>query len=46
MFKKISKLLVENIETLFQRHNMEETFSQSHDMTENVDSYLKCWKIN
>ena len=44
-FLIFSKLPAENIKTLSQRHNMEETFSLSQDMAEDVDSYLKWWKI-
>ena len=45
VFKKISKLGVENIEALSERQNMEETFSPSQDMAEDVDSYLNCGKL-
>ena len=44
-FLKFSKLPAENINTLSQRHNMKETFSLSQDMAEDMDSYLKWWKI-
>ena len=37
-FKKMSKLSVENIETLFQRQKIKETFSPSHDMAKDVGS--------
>ena len=44
IFKKISKLQTENIDTLSQRKKMEETFSPSHDMAKDVgkmvESYL------
>ena len=36
----LSKFPAKNIETLSQRKNMEDTFSSSQDMTEDVDSYL------
>ena len=35
-FKKNSKLIVENIETLSHNAKMEETFSPSHDMVEDL----------
>ena len=40
-FKKISKLPIENIETLSQRKKMEETFSPTHDMAKDVGSGRK-----
>ena len=41
ILKKISKLPVENIETLSQRKKIEKTFSPSHDLVEDVDSSEK-----
>ena len=38
IFKKISKLGTENIETLSQKQNVEKTFCLSQDMTEYVDN--------
>ena len=36
---KLSKLQVENSETLYQKPKVEDTFSPSHDMAEDVSSY-------
>ena len=44
-FLSLSKLLAKNIETLSQRQKMEETFSTSHDMTEDMSSYWKWGKL-
>ena len=53
IFKKISKLPIENIETLSQKQKVEDTFSPNQDMAEYVgsggklleehDSLLKAW---
>ena len=45
VLKKNSKLTIENIETLSQRQNMEETFSPSQDMVEDEDNYLNGGKL-
>ena len=43
--KKIQSFQKQNIETLSQRQNMEDIFSSSQYMVEDVGSYLKWWKI-
>ena len=42
-FLNLCKLSINNIETLSQRQNIEETFSLSRDM--DVGSYFEWWKV-
>ena len=43
ILNKLSKLLVKDTKTLFQREKMEDTCSLRHDMVEYVSNYWK-WR--